>query len=215
VIEAVVFDVGETLVDETRRYEHLADRLGVPRLTLMAAVGAAIAGGRDHLEAFRLFRPDFDPFRDADRPAADGYAFGFTEADLYPDVRQTLHALRALGVWVGIVGNQPARTSAILRDLAVPADYLSTSDEWGLRKPDPAFFEEVAAVAPCARDRVLYVGDRIDNDVLPAKAAGLRAAFVVRGPWAWIQRDSPAAARADWRLRELSELPDLIATENR
>ena len=33
-----------------------------------------------------------------------------------------------------------------------------------------------------------YVGDRIDNDVLPALAAGMRAVWLRRGPWGRIQR---------------------------
>ena len=44
-VTAVVFDVGETLVDETRNWEAVADACGVPRFTLMALVGVAIARG--------------------------------------------------------------------------------------------------------------------------------------------------------------------------
>ncbi|MCX4091650.1 HAD family hydrolase [Nocardia sp. alder85J] len=209
-IEAVVFDVGETLVDETRRYQDWADWIGVPRLTLMATLGAAIARGREWTDAMRLFRPDFDIRRDAELMSAAGYPDGFTEADLYPDVRRALDRLRDRGLWIGIVGNQPVRTTPILHAMDLPVDYIATSDEWGLRKPDPAFFDRVAAIAPCPRDRLVYVGDRVDNDVVPAKDTGLRSAFLLRGPWAWIQQDSPAAARADWRISALTELPELI-----
>jgi FMN phosphatase YigB (HAD superfamily) len=212
-IEAVVFDVGETLVDETRRYQDWADWFGVPRLTVMAALGAAIARGQEWTDAMRLFRPEFDIRRDAELLAAAGYPNGFTEADLYPDVRPALDLLRARGLWIGIVGNQPARTTPILRAMDLPVDYIATSDEWGLRKPDPAFFHRVADIAPCPRDRLLYVGDRVDNDVVPAKETGLRAAFLLRGPWAWIQQDSPTAGRADWRISALTELPALIDTD--
>lgn len=60
VISAVVFDVGETLVDETREYGTWADWLGVPRHTFSAVFGAVIASGRDYREAFQAFRPGFD-----------------------------------------------------------------------------------------------------------------------------------------------------------
>ena len=56
-IEAVVFDVGETLVDETRAWEGWADHLGVPRLTFLGVLGAAIERGEDHLAPFRVFAP--------------------------------------------------------------------------------------------------------------------------------------------------------------
>jgi HAD superfamily hydrolase (TIGR01549 family) len=214
VIEAVVFDVGETLVDETRRFEYWADRLRVPRLTFMGALGGVLATGGDYVEVFQVFRPGFDLDREA--PLLDReMGAAITEQDLYPDVRRSLSALRELGVWVGIVGNQPARTANLLRGLELPVDYISTSEEWQLRKPDPAFFDQVAATAPAARDRIVYVGDRVDNDVVPTKAAGLRSAFLLRGPWAWIHRHSPDAARADWQIGSLDELPGLVAAENR
>jgi hypothetical protein len=51
-VTAVVFDVGETLVDEPRAWERIADVYGVPRFTLMALVGAAIERGESHRQAF-------------------------------------------------------------------------------------------------------------------------------------------------------------------
>ena len=58
-IDAVVFDVGETLIDETREYETWADWLGVPRHTFSAVFGAVIALGMDYRDAFQYFRPGF------------------------------------------------------------------------------------------------------------------------------------------------------------
>jgi hypothetical protein len=60
VVDAVVFDVGETLVDETREYGTWADWLGVPRYTFSSVFGAVIALGMDYPEAFQYFWPDFD-----------------------------------------------------------------------------------------------------------------------------------------------------------
>ena len=51
-MNAVVFDVGETLVDETRSWERAADACGVSRFTLMALVGGAIVCGESHRSAF-------------------------------------------------------------------------------------------------------------------------------------------------------------------
>lgn len=58
-IDAVVFDVGETLVDETREYGTWADWLGVPRHTFSSVSGAVIALGMDYREAFQYFRPGY------------------------------------------------------------------------------------------------------------------------------------------------------------
>ncbi|WP_457030006.1 hypothetical protein [Kitasatospora sp. P5_F3] len=59
-IRAVVFDVGECLVDETREYGTWADWLQVPRHTFVAQFGAVIAEGRDYRETFQIFAPGFD-----------------------------------------------------------------------------------------------------------------------------------------------------------
>ena len=49
---------------------------------------------------------------------------------------------------------------------------IGSSAGWGVAKPDPAFYARVVAETGCAASEVAYVGDRIDNDVLPARAAG-------------------------------------------
>lgn len=59
-IKAVVFDVGECLVDETREYGTWADWLGVPRHTFSTVFGAVIAKGLDYRQTFQVFRPGFD-----------------------------------------------------------------------------------------------------------------------------------------------------------
>jgi HAD superfamily hydrolase (TIGR01662 family) len=212
VISAVVFDVGETLVDETREYGTWADWLGVPRHAFSAVFGAVIALGLDYRQAFQYFKPGFDLDAERARRAGAGQAETFGEQDLYPDVRPALAALRAMGIWVGIAGNQTARAGSILRSLDLPADMIATSDDWGAAKPDPAFFRALLAAAPCPAGEMVYVGDRLDNDLRPAKAAGMRAAFIRRGPWGYIQEGHrDMAGAADWRITTLAELPPLVA----
>ena len=52
-IDAIVLDVGEALVDETREYGTWADWLGVPRHTFSSVFGAVIALGMDYREVFQ------------------------------------------------------------------------------------------------------------------------------------------------------------------
>src|SRR2546430_1464182 len=59
-IRAVFFDIGETLVDETRPWGLWADWLGVPHLTFFAALGAVIARREHHRRVFDLVRPGLD-----------------------------------------------------------------------------------------------------------------------------------------------------------
>jgi HAD superfamily hydrolase (TIGR01549 family) len=169
VIRAVVFDVGECLVNETREYGTWADWLGVPRHTFSAVFGSVIARGLDYQETFQVFRPGFDLTAEREARAKAGQPEWFGEEDLYPDVRPTLAALRGAGCWLGIAGNQTSRASGLLGDLfADDVDLIATSDDWGASKPDTEFFSRLAEAIPFLVHETLYVGDRLDNDILPA-----------------------------------------------
>ncbi|MCD0451940.1 HAD family hydrolase [Actinocorallia sp. API 0066] len=215
VIKAVVFDVGECLVDESREYGTWADWLGVPRHTFGAVFGAVIARGLDYREAFQVFRPGFELYEEREKRAEAGQPEWFGEGDLYPDVRSALGKLREAGLWVGIAGNQTVRAGGILRGLELPADFLATSDDWGVSKPDPDFFRRLVEVAPCEAGEILYVGDRLDNDIRPAVEVGLKTALIRRGPWGLIQWEDPEARSVPtMRIHSLEELPGLVEAFN-
>lgn len=213
-IRAVMFDVGETIVDESREYGTWADWLGVPRHTFSAVFGAVIAQGRDYRETFEVFRPGFDLATERQRRADAGQPEEFTEADLYPDARLCLSELRSLGVTVGLAGNQTARAEAILTTLELPVDLIGTSDSWGVEKPHPEFFTRVIDEAAVAAETILYVGDRLDNDIYPAQKSGLKTALIQRGPWGHILRDSSTEGELLFRVRSLTELPNLVQQHN-
>jgi FMN phosphatase YigB (HAD superfamily) len=215
VIGAVVFDVGECLVDESREYGNWADWLGVPRHTFSAVFGAVIVNGLDYRDTFQVFQPGFDLAKARQERAEAGQPEWFGADDLYPDVRLALGQLRADGLWVGIAGNQTVQAGGILRGLDLPADMIATSDDWGVSKPDPGFFRHILEVTPGGADEILYVGDRLDNDIRPAASLGLPTALIRRGPWATIQRNAPDAERVPtMRIDSLAELPGRIAAFN-
>src|ERR1700736_957493 len=121
-ILAVFFDVGETIVDETAVYGDWADWLGVPPHTFSALMGAVIARGGDHLATFRHFQPDFDLTEAWARRVAAGRPETWGEESLYRDARPCLETLRAMGLRVGLAGNQTGEAEAILRSLSLPVD---------------------------------------------------------------------------------------------
>jgi len=213
-LRAVFFDVGETIVDESREYGTWADWLGVPRHTFSAVFGAVIARGGDYRETFQYFRPGFDLTAERERRAEAGQPESFVEENLYADARPCLAALREQGLLVGLAGNQTARAETILRSLDLPVDVIGTSDGWGVEKPGAAFFQRVIAEAGCPASQVLYVGDRLDNDVKPAQLQGISTAFVRRGPWGYILRDEDVLGRCLFRVDSLAELPELVAKHN-
>jgi len=210
-IKSVVFDVGETLLDDTAEFARWADWIGVPRHTFSAVLGVVTSQGRDNAETFQYFRPGFDLLAERERREAAGLGESIVESDLYPDARPALAELRHRGLWVGIAGNQTVRAAELLRALDLPVEAIATSGEWGTAKPQPEFFERVAELAPGARDEIVYVGDHRDNDIVPAHAAGLRTALIRRGPWGHLWADDPVVSdTADWIITSLSELPDLL-----
>jgi HAD superfamily hydrolase (TIGR01662 family) len=213
-IEAVFFDVGETIVDETREYGTWADWLGVPRHTFSAVFGAVIARGGDYRETFQYFWPGFDLATERERRMEAGQPETFAEENLYPDARPCLGELQQRGLRVGLAGNQTARAERILKALDLPVDVIGTSDGWGVEKPSPAFFARVIEEAGCAAGSVLYIGDRLDNDIRPAQHAGISTALIRRGPWGFIVNDETVSSRCLFRLSGLAQLPGLIREHN-
>jgi len=209
-IRAIFFDIGETLINETRPWSQLADWLRVPQMTMFGVLGGLIAEGRDHRELFDIVRPDIGWNGVVAGFHGNGLDYYLPE-DLYPDVVPCLKRLRDLGYIVGIAGNQPVEREAELKAMNLPIDHLATSGGWGIQKPAPEFFERVIREARCDAGEIVYVGDRVDNDVVPAAAAGIIPVHLVRGPWGYLQRHWTEAAKARAQLRTLHELPDTIA----
>ncbi|HEY4767541.1 MAG TPA: HAD family hydrolase [Candidatus Limnocylindria bacterium] len=190
----VILDVGETLIDETRVWSTWADQLGLPRLTFMAALGAEIAGGGQHHDVFARF--GVSTWREWASSAEVAYA-GFQPSDLYPDALRSMTALRDLGYRLAIIANQPAQRTAELRALGVEAEVMAMSAEMQLSKPDPAFFARaLELLGSPPPGEVAYVGDRVENDLIPATEAGMRAVWIRRGPWGLIQQLPPGIVPA-------------------
>ena len=188
---AVVFDVGETLVDETGNWEAVADACQVPRFTLMALVGSAIGRGESHRTILEWL--EIDPPRIA-----------FLNDQFYPDAVPCLRRLRDAGLVVGAVGNMAMDHEELVRP---HVDFVSSSERWQVEKPSPGFFTRVVEAAGRPAAKIGYVGDRVDNDIEPAVAAGMVAVHIRRGPWGYLQEPPPEAVR----IRSLDELPAALS----
>jgi FMN phosphatase YigB (HAD superfamily) len=152
----VVFDVGETLVDEAATYK---------------------------------------------RWEAEGVTtYVFADQDLHADALPCFEALRARDLRLGAAGNMYAVHEDFLRP---HLDFVGSSERWGVEKPDERFFARVVEAAGVPATEILYVGDRVDNDVLPARAAGLRVIRIRRGEHAHVE--SPPGTITIGSLDELAE----------
>lgn len=98
----------------------------------------------------------------------------------------------------------------MLEASGLPFDWLVISAVVGLEKPSAAFFVHLCELSGLPPERIAYVGDRADNDMAPAAAAGMVPIHVRRGPWAVIHARRPELALAALSVGSLAELPDRL-----
>jgi HAD superfamily hydrolase (TIGR01549 family) len=209
-LKAIFFDVGETLIDETRLMHGWADTLGVDRNEFLAVLDDVIFRNEPIRRVFERMQPGFDFAAARLQRKRAGLEFFIEARDLYADAKACLATLKSQGLFVGIAGNQPQTAKAALESFGLDADLITTSAELGVDKPSPDFFQKILDLGGLRPEETAYVGDRVDNDVKPAQAAGLTAVFVERGPFGRVHARRGDAAGADIFVRSLSELPDAL-----
>lgn len=120
-----------------------------------------------------------------------------------PGAVEVVEALSERGVHLGVISDvDTAEGRRILETFAVLErfDSITTSEEVGKTKPDPAMFEHALSRSGTAPDGSLMVGDRYRHDMVGAKGVGLQTA-------AYGAEDGPAV---DYRLDDLREILDLV-----
>ena len=101
---------------------------------------------------------------------------------LFPDAGDAVHEL-ASRYRLGLIANQlGAVREALERDgLADAFEVWAISEELGLEKPDPRIYRAALEQAEADPARAVMCGDRLDYDIRPAKDAGMRTVWVLRG----------------------------------
>lgn len=201
-IRAICFDVGETLIDETRFWNEVARYAGVPAFTLSGTIGGLIERRESHRSIFGYLQIE------SVDPNVIGYRF--ERSDLYPDAMHTLKELRAEQYRIAIAGNQGEGVAEQISALDLGAEVIGTSGLWGTNKPNPDFFERLCQELDLAPEQIVKVGDRLDNDVLPAIEFGMHAVHIRRGPWGAIQAGWPESAAVRWKIERLGQLSGVL-----
>lgn len=123
---------------------------------------------------------------------------------------QLLATLVERGFELGVVSNGCGNVEKLCADFGY-APFLNLivdSRRVGLFKPDPAIFLHAAKKLGRDPDTIMMVGDSFERDVVPAKKAGLKTA--------WLEgvtpRECPDPALVDLHLRRLADLPMAMAT---
>ena len=131
-----------------------------------------------------------------------------------PKIKETLIALKGLGLKLGILSNTFVNAHSLekhLKQLGV-LDFFTVrmySYEFDFRKPDIRIFKIAAERIGEAAENILYVGDRIDKDIKPALKIGMHA--VLKDAYTNAGKTPPNGA---WKITHISELPALIKRIN-
>ena len=202
-IKWIFFDVGSTLVDETEAYNHRA---------------------REMISGTGITFKEFDDIRIAlaklglDGNSAAIKYFGLTktpwhsEDELpYSDVQSTLAALIDKGYKLGIIANQKLGTKERLDSWGLRQyfDVIATSAEIGYAKPDKEIFEKAFELAKCTAAESMMVGDRLDNEIIPAKSLGMKTVWIKNG-LAQHQNIELGEGVADYQIHSLSEILQIL-----
>ncbi len=217
-IRWVFFDIGWTLVDETqmhrRRWQGVQDllaRCGIEcsvadLMGLMVEASTAFARSPFLCALERLGLSDGQREKIV-RVARCDHKYEI----FYPGACEMLPEL-ARAYSLGIIANQSHGTydRLVERGIASVLSVVVASAELGVSKPDPRIFEAAIGRAGCEPHEAVMVGDRLDNDIGPAKRLGWRTIRVRQG-LARFQQPRESAEQADCTIETISELPGVLA----
>ena len=202
----VLFDIGSTLVDERLAYAH--------------RIRDMIVGSEVSYTQFYKKMIDCCCENQAGDAAAAAY-FGLRRTPwhsedefLYDDVIPALSKLCGR-YHLGILANQAPGLSQRLSAWGIWGffDVVISSAEEGIDKPDPEIFKRALRRAGCSAEQAVMVGDRLDNDIAPAKALGMKTIWVRQGLSRFTHpvcaQDTP-----DYTARNLTEVTRFLCTEH-
>lgn len=202
-IRWIFFDVGSTLMDETEAYDHRArEMIAGTDITFSAfdskRIELAKQGFDGNSEAINYFGLEKTPWHWEDEKP-------------FEDAAETLEALVERGYHLGIIANQVPGTAQRLDawGLLKYFDVVAASAELGVAKPDPLIFENALELAGCQPCDSVMVGDRLDNDIRPAKALGMQTVWIRKG----LSKHQPVdlgKTVAEWVIDNLSDLKEIF-----
>lgn len=191
-VRAVFLDALGTLVELEPPWLSLRDRVPseVSEDRLEGALRAEMAYYRDHAHEGRD-EASLADLRDrcagivSEKLGIEVTADELVEAihfDAFPDAVPALRELREGGLSLVAVSNWDCSLPAVLErcGLGELLDGAVSSAVAGARKPDPAIFEPALELARCTPEQAIHVGDTAEEDVVGARAAGIRPLLIDR-----------------------------------
>lgn len=200
-IRWIFFDMGSTLIDESLAMEHrIREVIEGTDITYEQFTEKKVFFAKQNkpadLETIRFFGLTKTPWHKEDER-------------LYPDAEECLSRLHR-HYKIGIIANQSYGSKERLRRFGILEyiDLIVASAEEGVAKPDRRIFERALERAGCRPEEAVMVGDRLDNDIVPANGIGMFTVWIRQGNWkdACPREKSEQPDRVVDSLRELFEL---------
>ena len=201
-IEWLFFDVGSTLVDESKVYEYrmrmAAELAGVTyEYVYNTAMEFYKQNKKGDLETMKLLKVEKPKWK-------------FEYETLYEDTEECLRNLSSK-YKIGVIANQSLGTADRLEQFGVLKyiDLVVASAEEGVAKPNKEIFEIALNRAGCKPEQAIMIGDRIDNDIVPAKKLGMKTIWVKQGFGKYWNITSKEE-KADYEVDSLAEICDVM-----
>lgn len=173
-IKWLFFDLGSTLIDET---ECINDRIEQIYSFTM------ISKNNIRNRIYELSNNSSIPLKIiAKENGVDNLVWDSSLEKLYPGVSNILKKL-SQKYKIGIIANQPFGTADRLKEWNIYEyfDVICASAEEKCAKPNLKLFEIALAKADCAPENAVMIGDRIDNDIIPAGQLGMKTVWIKQG----------------------------------
>ena len=146
------------------------------------------------------------------------YDYERTRCMRRPHLRQTMDALRAMGLRLGVISNVTSRTVMphYLAEYGLDTymDCVLLSSVTGVRKPAAEAFRNAERIMGLAPEEMAYVGDTISRDVRGVRNAGWRLAIQIANPSVAHRDVGLEHIRPDYLIQDLAQIPDIIRREN-
>ena len=198
-IRWIFFDIGSTLVDEEEAYNHrIRDMIRGTSITFEQfsekRIQYAKAGYNGDQKAIEYFALNKTPWHSEDEVPFD-------------DCEETLRTLCDKGYQLGIIANQKSGAKGRLDAWGLGRYFsvIASSAELGVSKPDKGIFLRALAMANCKPENAVMVGDRLDNDIRPAKELGMKTIQIRKGIAVYANL-SCGAEVPDFTVDSLSEI---------
>ena len=196
------FDIGSTLINEEKAYQdRIEQAIAETNITydtfyqrMLVLFQEGLKGDLIALQEYSLERPKWKSELEI----------------LYPDAKIVLETLHNR-YKIGIITNQLPGLEERLEKFAIKQwiDLIISSADCGFSKPSSKIFQLALQQTSCSASSATMIGDRLDNDIAPAKALGMKTIWIKQGFSAYSPIQSPSE-EPDFTVNSLSDLLKIL-----